>query len=247
MSSIKNYLFDVQEAESEKWIRERLTDENSDENSTEWLELEQEHSDYLEYLADQAEAEEELKWLKDNGTSILHKNFLSNLRELEEFVAGLSADESINMIYKMSYAHAVTLLESFLVDTLKSLVSEHDKLFNNAIANVDELKKARYSLKELANNKLCARSLAIMKLSGITYHNMPKAIKTYGDVLGTPFDIDINKVIEITKVRHDIVHRNGKTRTGENIHIKEIDLEQMFVSVKIFSEQLQQQINEKTA
>ncbi len=237
----------MEEARAESWIRERLEDENSDEESEEWLELQKDYYNLQEYLAEQAEFEEELQWLHDNGTSLIHRNFISNIDELEEFVASLFADESKVMIYKMSYAYAVTLLESFLGDTLKSLVSKSDKLFKNAISKVDDLKKAKYSLEDLMNNEISVKGLAIMKLSDILFHNIQKVIKTYEAVLGVSIDIEKDEVIEIMKIRHDIVHRNGKTKDGNNIVISEEDIMKMFVSIKIFAEKLQQQINANAA
>ncbi len=237
----------MEESKARSWIRERLTDESSDEESEEWLELQKDYYNLQEYLAEQAEFEAELQWLYDNGTSLIHRNFISNIDELEEFVASLFADESKVMIYKMAYAYAVTLLESFLGDTLKSLVSENNELFNNAILKVDELKKAKYSLEDLVDNDISVKGLAIMKLSDILFHNIPKVIKTYEAVLGVSIDIEKNEIIEIIKIRHDIVHRNGKSKDGNNIVINESDIMKMFVSIKMFSEKLQQQINANIA
>mgnify|MGYP000132430325 CR=1 FL=1 len=60
-------------------------------------------------------------------------------------------------------------------------------------------------------------------------------------------EIEINDVIEIIRIRHDIAHRNGKSKSGENIIIREADIAKMYVSIIIFSEKLQQQINAKIA
>ena len=75
MSSIKDYLFSVQDERAEEWIRERLSDEDLEEDSEEWQELASQYSDYQEHLADEAEWEAELKWLKENGSSNIHKFF----------------------------------------------------------------------------------------------------------------------------------------------------------------------------
>lgn len=247
MSSIKEHLFDVEQARAERWIREHLGDESADENSPGWRELEIEYSNLQEYLADQATFEAELQWLQDNSTSLIHEIFTVNVEELKGFVDSSFADESKVMVNKMAYAYAVTLLESFLGDTLKSLVSENESFFKNAISNVDELRKARYSLEDLASGEVSAKGLAIKKLSDILYHNIPKTIKAYEAALGISINIDLTRIVEIVGIRHDIAHRNGITKDGESIEISDLDMEQLFIVITTFAEQLHQEITAASA
>jgi|TARA_R110001583_G_scaffold13521_1_gene57911 hypothetical protein len=66
----------------------------------------------------------------------------------------------------------------------------------------------------------------------------------YEQVLGTKLDIDISKVVKVTKLRHDIVHRNGKTVDGNMISLNAQDFTQAIDDIKEFAGLLQVAINE---
>ncbi|RBP78463.1 hypothetical protein DET47_109145 [Shewanella putrefaciens] len=52
-------------------------------------------------------------------------------------------------MYRMTYAHSVSLLEAFLGETVKSLVNNNDRFFVNSF-KIEELKNAKYTLEFLA-------------------------------------------------------------------------------------------------
>ncbi len=251
MSSIKDHLFDVQEEQADQWIRERLSDDTLVEESDEWQELAQEYSDHQEFLWDEAEWEAELKWLKENGSSNIHNIFVTELDALKIMVESNLKDSSklafmlhSNMIIKMSYAYAVTLLESFLGDTLKALITERSDFLNNAIKNVEEVKKAKYSIAELATTDLDISSLALKNISEILFHNIPKVKKVYEQVIGQKLGVDISAVSTITSLRHDIVHRNGYTKDKKSINLTAQNFYQAIDDIKAFTSDLQIKINE---
>lgn len=254
MSSIKDYLFDLKNERAEKWIRQRLKNEDSDEDSDEWRELAKTYDDYQEHLFREAEYQAELQWLRENGSSQIHKFFMDDLKALEGITQqnldnkkGMLFILNSQLITKMAFAYSVTLLEAFLGDTLKSLINENVRFLENAIANVDELKKAKYSLGDRRGVNIDVKSLVIRKLSEILFHNIPKVKIVYEQVLGCSLSIDISKVNKISEIRHHIVHRNGWTLDGENIAVTYEDLSEAILYIKEFSSELQIQINKAIA
>jgi len=243
MSGIKDHLFEVQEERADKWIRKRLVNKEANEDSEEYQELASEYWNLQEYLKEQSEFEAELEWLKETGSSIHHKRFIDQLLVLTNLVKNDDVDAPY-MIYKMSYIYAVTLLESYLGDTAKSLISESDEYFKNSILKVDELKKARYSLEFLADNQIDARGIAVKELSKILYHSIPKVKRVFESILNTSLDVDIKEVVKIVDIRHDIAHRNGYTKEGGCIPLtKDIVLE-MISEIEKFSNVIQLKINQ---
>ncbi len=242
MSRTKEYLFEVQTERADKWIRKRLVNKEADEDSEEYQDLACEYWNLQEYLEEQSEFEAELEWLKETGSSIHHQSFIDQLSVLRNLAKNDDLDAPY-MIYKMSYAYTITLLESYLGDTAKSLISESEVYFRNGISKVDELKKARYSLEFLADSKIDARGLAIKELSNILYHKIPKVKRVLESILGTGLDIEIKPLVKIVDIRHDIIHRNGHTKEGVHIPLtKDIVLE-MISEIEKFANVLQQQIN----
>ncbi|UJF20806.1 hypothetical protein [Shewanella sp. OMA3-2] len=252
MSSIKEHFFDIQSQQADVWIRERLNDDSLDENSEEYQDLANDYSNYQDHLTEVAEWNAELKWYKENGSSIIHSRFIAELDALKLMVETNLAEQSAILFqlhsapfFKMSYTYAVTLLESFLGDTLKTIISENDLFLNNAISNFKILKSVKLS--ELSDTNLDVNSLVIKKVSEVLFHNIPNVIEMFQQVLSITLDIDISKVVVITKLRHDIAHRNGRTIDGEYVHVSAEDLLLVINEIKQFSGQLQEKINVASA
>ncbi|EKF9799788.1 hypothetical protein O1D18_003415 [Vibrio cholerae] len=249
LSSIKDYLFEMQELQADEWIRERLSDDSLDEDSDEYQELAEEYSNYQEHLREEAEWQAELQWLKDNGSSNIHSIFVSELDALRiMFDSNLNNPQKkafllhTNIVVKMSYAYAVTLLESYLGDTLRALISQDEQLLKNALRKFKVLKNVK--LADVAETDLDIKSLVLRYVGDVLYHNIPNAIEMYEQVLGVKLEIDISKVIKITKLRHDIVHRNGRTIDGSTISIGAQDFTQAISDIKEFTGALQRAIND---
>ncbi len=238
MGMMSDLMIEMENERADLWVRERLENENIDEDSEEYQQLAEEYCNLQEFLREKAEFEEELNWLKENGSSIIHKNFVDEINGLKSILKLASVSSKPYMVYRMTYAHLVTLLEAFLGDTVKALVSENDDNFMRSMG-IEELKKARYSLEFLVLNNTNAKSLVIKELSKILYHNIPKVKKIFEIILDKDFSIDISKIVEITKLRHDIVHRNGMTYGGDSIVLTEQDVCESISNIEEFSNELQ--------
>jgi len=241
MGRMSDLMIEMQNTVADDWIRERLEDDALDENSEEYRELADEFYNSQEHLYEQAEFNAELHWLKKNGSSVIHMNFREELEELRKVNDATSVNKRY-LVFRMTYAYAVTLLEAFLGDTAKSLISSNNRFFKNS-RKIDELKNAKYSLDFLATNEMDAKGLAIKELSNILYHNMPKVKRIFEIILNARIEIDISNLERIMKIRHDIVHRNGKTKEGEPIILDQTQILEMISHIEQFSNELQKLIN----
>ncbi|EOG7683144.1 hypothetical protein [Vibrio vulnificus] len=252
MSSTKDYLFEMQEQQADAWIRERLSDKSLDEDADEYQELAQAYSNYQDHLRDEAEWQAELKWFKENGSSELHKIFIGQLDTLKVMVDNNFSNQSqtafvlhTDLVVKMSYAYAVTLLESFLGDTLRALITENEQFLKNALRKFKILKNVK--LTDLADTDLDVKSLVLRYVGDVLYHNIPNVMEMFEQVLDVKLDIDMSEVVKITKLRHDIVHRNGKSIDGKSIRLNDKDFTHAIEEIQKFANTLQRAINDTEA
>jgi hypothetical protein len=241
MGKMSDLMIDLDNERIDRWITERLGDD-VDGESEEYGELAEEYYNLQEHLREQFEFEEDLEWLKRNDSSIIHRNYIEELTELEKFVKTNPLKDKPYIGYRMAYAHAVALLEGFLGDTVKSLVNENNIYFTNS-RKVAELKSAKYSLDDLVASESNPKNLAIKELSKILYHNIPKAKRIFEIVLDKKLNIKISDIVKITNIRHDIVHRNGKTKDGDPLYLDQSDVMSMLKDVKKFVDELQRAIS----
>ncbi|MEL0633362.1 hypothetical protein V6237_11325 [Pseudoalteromonas carrageenovora] len=242
MSSIKEFLFEEQKKQAEKWIRERLSDQDLTVKSDEWQSLLIEYSAYQDHLNDEYEWVSEIKWLKENGSDDIYQNFMTELTNVKELAKNslsqpIPLDE--NLIIKMCYSYSVTLLEAFLGDTIKALISENNVYLNNAIERLEQIRNTKYSLFDLSKSGMDLSGLVIKCVSEVLFHKIDKAMEMYEKVLGCKINIDTTKVKLIINIRHDIVHRNGYTKDNEVINILPHDLYQAINDINYLANQLQ--------
>ena len=175
------------------------------------------------YQANLIEVEKEVNWSRKHEHTSIYNEFCGQLTYIVYSQPGLKGGEEIHL--KMCFSYAVTLMESCLSEMLKSVTMRHEQFKRNAMSEVTELKNATVNLsdlfdkepKELIDNEI------IKYLSYILYHNLKKVKNVYKQILGKDISaIDgelFKKISDLTAVRHDIVHRNGKKATGELIEI----------------------------
>jgi len=254
MSSIKKYLFEVQSKRADEWIRSHLENKDADEDSEEYQFLAEEYSNYMDYLDEKAKLDIEIAWLKQNDSSLLHKYLLDQLKSIENITKEnlkndnlYIAPQSRHLITKMAYAYTITLLESFLGDTIKTLVTDDTKLLMNLIEKSDEFSKEKYTLAYFSKFECSIERIALNKLSNVLYHKLNEVIKLFENTLNKKININLTEINKIINTRHDIIHRNGVSQSGDILYITIEQLENAINVVKEFSTQIQRNVNQATS
>jgi hypothetical protein len=69
------------------------------------------------------------------------------------------------------------------------------------------------------------------------YHNLIKVKEIYQSTFKIAFP-DIEFLINYVKVRHDLVHRNGKTKQGEEVNIDKEVVSDLIEKTSIFVDEI---------
>ena len=73
------------------------------------------------------------------------------------------------------------------------------------------------------------------------YHDLPKVKVMYKDCLKITFP-DIAELMKAIKIRHDMVHRNGKNKEGEEIEMSKSMVSDVITKVEIFVKAIDEEI-----
>ncbi|WP_141233173.1 hypothetical protein [Pseudomonas sp. Irchel 3E19] len=171
-------------------------------------------AEVYQHEQEMAEYEAQIKWFEEHPFLETYSIFTENLKALKIMVNQRANPFDDKTIHKMVYAHAVTLLEAMIGDVIKSAILTFPHLMNIFVENLSEDKGLKYTVKEIA--ELGLNGIVINILNSLSYHN-PIVVKKYvnlvtGRVLPDTHMANIKKVVEM---RHDFIHRNGKTIMGE--------------------------------
>ncbi|MFN4042673.1 HEPN domain-containing protein [Limnobacter sp.] len=199
------------------WIRRELNDLEADEGHPKWDELselyDQAYSDWEEFL------EDEYLWHKDQDHSAFYIEFLRAIDALNRLLSSHLDPNVSDTVIKMAYVQAVTAMETFLSDTLKTLVLGKPQYIANAATNLKEVVQQKFTLSDFVQDSKIAEKVVFEQLCKYLYHDVPKVLLLYRETLGFSLTYDLKQLIQITKNRHDLVHRNGKGNDGKRLQL----------------------------
>ncbi len=140
--------------------------------------------------------------------------------------------DSVN---RMVFAGAVSAMEAFLADVLIRTVLIEEFALKRLLESESELKKMTSSLVDIHSNPQIVYKKTQDYLSKLLYHNIEKVFALY--LIAFKFEIfpskDLRKLLHrAVKIRHDIVHRNGKNLEGEYVELKQEDVVGILEGIK---------------
>lgn len=126
------------------------------------------------------------------------------------------------ILYRQIYASLISILEAYLFERLLLSIDKDENLlanfflFHNGAHNFDEhdVKKVRKHLME-----------------NIIYHNLNTVSQIYNATFKIRFP-SCEKIKKAIKLRHDIVHRNGKKTNGDSLIVSRKDIEHLSDNIK---------------
>lgn len=136
------------------------------------------------------------------------------------------------VLYRQIYASLISILEAYLFERLLLSIDKDENrlanffLFHNGAHNFDEhdVKKVRKHLME-----------------NILYHNLDNVSRIYTATFKFEFP-PYDNIKNAVGLRHDIVHRNGKTTNGYSLIVSRKDIEHLSVDIKDFIRKIEYNI-----
>ena len=179
-----------------------------------------------------------------------YHNFLSHLRILRTFAQHKFRGNlrTIQAYYRMVFSSIITVLETYLSDAFYKKIAGNEELQERIIATIPEFSKKQYSLAELIDWKRnLEKRITEYLFTNMTWHNLPRIQNMYMETLGITFPDDITHLHKAVALRHDIVHRNGRTKSGAVHKIDKENLLQLISEVEDFVTHINRQLVKERA
>lgn len=157
---------------------------------------------------------------------------LENLNDMNIFDAGIEA-----LLKKQIWVSLITALETYLSDALITTIFTHEEYKRKFVERYKVFQKRKFMLSEIYKESDKLDQIIKRELFEIVYHKIPKVEKIYEAIFDVNFG-DIEKIQIAINKRHDIVHRNGKTKDGHDIKITHDEISYFIGDVRIFVENI---------
>ncbi|HWS86146.1 MAG TPA: hypothetical protein VN282_04245 [Pyrinomonadaceae bacterium] len=142
---------------------------------------------------------------------------ISSLRRLN--AVEVPDPRDLRTLRRQTYIGAITCLETYLSDAFINNVLSKEKFLESFFSNYDFGDK-KLEMGKLYDYARRVRDIAKSEMLDVMYHNLPKVSNIYKAVLDVEFP-KFQAVARAISTRHDLVHRNGKTKDGDDVHIDE--------------------------
>jgi len=146
-------------------------------------------------------------------------------------------------MYNMLFVNVITILETFLSDAFIGTVLKDKQLLRDFVRLNPDFSERKFTLNEIFDRFDNIEKEVKSYLLELIWHNLAKVQKMYSSVLHIDFPKDMNLIYKAIAIRHDIVHRNGKTKSGKPVTISHDDLLNIMDEVNAFAETIDDYFN----
>ncbi|MFC1223015.1 hypothetical protein ACFE6N_04350 [Pedobacter sp. BG31] len=164
--------------------------------------------------------------------------FLEELENLEKLNKLNIKDRKMTIILKRQiFIGIIGSMETYLSDTFIGLVSSNITYLERFVSSHPEFAKRKFELKEVFAVFLDIEKTARNIMLEVIYHDLAKVREMYRKTFEIEFP-SIRDAYKCVMVRHDLVHRNGKTKNRQPIALTEKSISQTLQMIRCFIEDL---------
>ena len=149
----------------------------------------------------------------------------------------------------MLYVSVIIAMEAYLLDNFLSCLDADKAVFRKFVETTEHFIKRKIPL-----NTIFAESEGIDKrgrsyLTKMLWHRLNEVGRLYRNTLGVQFPQDMKELLEAVQIRHDFVHRNGRTADGKELNLTVEQIKELIRIVEKLVEGIESQqkkLTEKT-
>lgn len=127
-------------------------------------------------------------------------------------------------------------MEAFLSETFMKLVFNEAKYFRSFVKTHPKFEE-KFELKQIFEKQDQLNAKVTKVILDTIYHNLPIVRNMYRDTFDIKFP-ETENLHEHVKMRHDLVHRNGKTKDGQEIIVNDNQIDKLIEDTKAFIQSL---------
>ncbi len=187
-------------------------------------------------------------YFKEDLKTDYYKEFQLSIKNIKETLRlKLNVDEKRikDFIIRILYANIITAMETYLSDCFIRKIINNKEYIPKLLEFIPELKKKKFKdLKKAYEwfEKLDDNIFDV--LTRFSFHNLSIVQNMYKNILKIEFPEKLGKIYRAISIRHDIIHRNGKTKEGEEFPITKEDLDDLIKIISKFIKKIELHVRE---
>lgn len=183
-----------------------------------------------------------IDYFKEEPVSDYLEEFHQGIINIRKIIALRITDQEIKKsLNRILYANIITVMETYLSECFTRLVIGNESYKLKLLESSPDFNKETFNLRDAYDWLGEIDANIIGKIQGIVFHNIDKVISMYKNILGIEF-LDMGEIARAINKRHDIVHRNGKTKDGKVLEFNEKDILKLASYIQKLIEHIEKQV-----
>lgn len=179
------------------------------------------------------------------GITQFYGHFANGVLDIEQLLE-MEVDSSVSTtFYRMLYVNVITAMETYLSDAFISTVVNDAGLMRRFIESTPEFQVEKIPVSDVFKAVEKVEQRARTYLADVVWHHLHRVKPMYKDTLDIDFPDDLGSLFRAIQRRHDIVHRNGKTKSGDEILVTKDQVTELLEAIKSFIQNLDKQLGER--
>jgi hypothetical protein len=130
------------------------------------------------------------------------------------------------------YTNCVTALETFLADVFIITVLGNERFIRGFVETNPEYANRGLRFCDIFTQMENLEKDIRQYLLDLVWHNLGRVTEMYETTLGIAFPDGLDPLYRAIALRHDMVHRNGKTKDGDEIELSPTDIEHLLFEIR---------------
>ena len=174
-----------------------------------------------------------------------YHNFAGAILDIEKLLETAVHESLLPAFYRMLFVNAITALETYLSDAFINTVANTSNLMRRFIETTPEFQMQKVALSEVFNAIEGIEQKARSYLIDIVWHHLYRVKPMYRATLDIEFPDNAGPIFKAVLRRHDIVHRNGKTKLGQEIIVTRDQIVDLIKEIEAFVQHIDKQLASK--
>lgn len=171
-----------------------------------------------------------------------YHNFSGAILDIEKLLEAKVHDSVTHCFWRLLYVNVITALETYLSDAFINTVVNTPELMRRFVETTPEFQAEKIPLSTVFEAVEEIERKASSYLIDVVWHHLERVKAMYRATLDIEFLSDSGVIFRAIRTRHDIVHRNGKTKDGKEILIAPKEVAELIGAVENFVQQLDIQL-----
>jgi hypothetical protein len=132
----------------------------------------------------------------------------------------------------MLYVSVIIAMEAYLLDNFLSCLDADMAVFRKFVETTEHFRKQKIPLSTIYSESEGIQKRGRSYLTKMLWHRLGEAATLYRNTLGVRFPEDMKGLSQAVQIRHDFVHRNGRTADGKELNLTVDEIKELMKAVE---------------